>query len=395
MSVPRRLSLLLVLAAASATAQLPLGNAVQINQDNLGKQLRPDVAMAPDGSGWFVWANQNGLKIAGRSFTSGGSLSAETTVSTFVGMQGAPKIDLNDSGDRAMAWLTHDQFGAGSDYDVIVRHSTGGSLGAEMLGHENSAPEPEFTDVAIHTDDNLIVLWKEADGTLSAHRWASNSNSLGDDETIAFDSAMDNFAVAALPSGTSVAVFDAPSGPFGALGRLVAANGSGQGLPFKLSSTENANLDDPEVASDSEGGFVAAWIDYDVDAVVARRFRANATPVGEDILVSTVSSSYRDLPQVAVGPDGSFVVAWNERTTAEADRHIFAREFTRTGAPVGGPFVVEDDTHAVMNGVAMSLGRFMVVWTAPDQSLDGIFARLYRRRVIFSDGFEGGTTQYW
>jgi hypothetical protein len=391
----RVLCALLALTSAQASAQLPLGSAVQVNQDNVNFQSRPQVAMAPDGSGWFVWSNFHTSDVSVRSFNVAGSMAAEATLNTHLpNSQFTPKIDVNGSGDRAISWVSIDQFGASSDRDTIVRHSTGGSLGAEILGQADSVAEPDETDVAIHSDDSLIAVWREG-GTLWAHRWASNSNSLGDDESVAFDANMMWFAVAARPSGGSVVVFEAPAVSHGVYARLLAADASGMGFPLPLSETDEFPGTEPDVDSDDLGAFVAVWVTPGFGHVYARQFRADGTALSGDIQVTTSENIYRYFPKVALGPDGSFVVGWSERTSPGADDHIFAREFTRTGRAVGGPFAIEDDSDALLTSLSMGRGRFMAVWQAPDQDFDGVFARLYERRVIFSDGFEGGTTQYW
>jgi hypothetical protein len=143
------------------------------------------------------------------------------------------------------------------------------------------------------------------------------------------------------------------------------------------------------------GGFVAVWKDQDTDIIMGRLFRADGTPITGDIPISTASHPLTSNPYVAVGPEGSFVVAWNDREEVAADDEVWAREFTRTGVPVGSPFLVEGATDAFVGGVAMVARIFVTAWSAPDADINGVWARRYTRGVVFADGFEDGTTAYW
>ncbi|MEO8275837.1 MAG: hypothetical protein ABI639_06425 [Thermoanaerobaculia bacterium] len=288
--------------------------------------------------------------------------------------QGAPRVAMRRDGSGWFVWESRNGPTVG---DVSIREfSAGGSLATEATCNQ-------FT-----TDDQLRPL--------VAANFAGTS--LGDDEIVASDSELFSYDIAALPAGRSIVVLHAGTLDGDVFGQLLAANGTIAGLPFPLSATDNGPTSErsaPSVASDALGGFVAVWIDETSQQLFARRFRPDASPIGGNIQVTTTTAFQRVNPQVAMGADGSFVVTWGNELTENADGHILGREFARTGTPVGLAFSIESTVDAYNGGVAMSDGRFMATWSAPDVSSTGVWARLYERRVVFSDGFDGGNLDYW
>jgi hypothetical protein len=138
---------------------------------------------------------------------------------------------------------------------------------------------------------------------------------------------------------------------------------------------------------------VAVWSSD--DAVVGRIFQlredGSCTPTAPEFEVSTPGQSVVS-PRVAAAADGAFVVVWKARTF-DADGGIAAREFTHDGTPVGAPFPAHPAFAGIQSApaVAVSASTFAVVWGHANDALPterDIAARLFYRRLVFSDDFE-------
>src|SRR5688572_15949022 len=115
----------------------------------------------------------------------------------------------------------------------------------------------------------------------------------------------------------------------------------GDGSELSLPSTKFQYFN-PSPAIDNDGNFLVV-VNVD-DSLYAQRYDAAANPVGELFRVNDVPSNppgqlYAD---VAMTPDGRFVIAWSG---AGADGHandIFARRYDAAGVAQGEPFKLNE-----------------------------------------------------
>jgi S-layer homology domain len=168
-----------------------------------------------------------------------------------------------------------------------------------------------------------------------------------------------------------------------AFGRLYDQSGSPEtgefpfGPPNGLAGgdvpTGFAGQSEATVAKDASGRFVAVW--QEGADVFARRFDADATPLGDAFQVNE-STSYADSPQVDSDDSGNFVIVWTATGTTD---EVAARVFNSHGAPVTGEFVVNAYTTDTQDagGVAMYGGGFVVSWGGEGAGGPGIFARIF------------------
>lgn len=138
--------------------------------------------------------------------------------------------------------------------------------------------------------------------------------------------------------------------------RLYGADGTPAAGTIPVNpSTERR--DTPSIAMAADGSFVVAYmreVSF-TEGIRAQRFDAAGTPVGGEIIVSTVGA--RQLPRVAMAADGRFAVAWDHAP------HVEARLYAADGTPVTGELTVDESGLARFPEVAMdSAGRFVVAW---------------------------------
>ncbi|MBK9080693.1 MAG: hypothetical protein IPL88_00780 [Rhizobiales bacterium] len=101
-----------------------------------------------------------------------------------------------------------------------------------------------------------------------------------------------------------------------------------------------------------------------------------------------------DNPQIAVGRDGTFLVAWDERGTGASAGTIRGRIYTAAGAPVGAAFDISPIAQAGVTGGAASTpgfsldampdGRFFVSWGTFDGHVKGAFVDGRTQGIVFT-----------
>jgi len=192
-------------------------------------------------------------------------------------------------------------------------------------------------------------------------------------------------SVAADAAGRFVVVWES-YGQNGAFGSIVARRLGPDGAPLGgelvvSSSTSEARYT-PVVAADADGGFIVVWVDGSEDGsysdIRARRYAADATPLGGEFQVNTYSESYQSAPAVAVGAASSFVVTWRSFEQDGSGYGVFARRFFASGDPAGDELAVSVTTAGSQNLPAIAAdpaGDFLVVWQSDDGDGSGIVGR--------------------
>ena len=119
-------------------------------------------------------------------------------------------------------------------------------------------------------------------------------------------------------------------------GRLVNADGTPSGSQFQVNSRLSVDEVDCSVTGMVDGGFFVAWSRPEIHG---RRFQANATPVGDDIQVSTLALNVlRDETKVATADDGRMMVVWTDVDEQEDSTEIRGRILGSTASPLGSDF---------------------------------------------------------
>jgi hypothetical protein len=195
-------------------------------------------------------------------------------------------------------------------------------------------------------------------------------------------------AVAADAAGNYVVVWRSDDWANGIFGQLFYADGSPRGSEFQVSQDIWDSQYTPAVAMAPDGAFVVAWEAFDQAnggannyEVFARRYDADGSPLGDEFLVNTVPDREQWHAAVAIAPDHSFVIAWQDDRDLNLGGEIYARRYDAAG--VGGATFHVNQTSAYNQynpAVAMdAAGNVVVAWTSAFQDgyADGVFARRY------------------
>jgi hypothetical protein len=186
---------------------------------------------------------------------------------------------------------------------------------------------------------------------------------------------------------------------YGIFARRFNAAGTPQGVEFQVNSHTTSEQRRPTVAIGAQGSFVVAWQSFaqdgDVYGIFAQRFDSAGAPQATELQVNIVTAGFQVAPDLATDTSGGFVVTWHSFLQDGSSYGIFGRMFNAAGAPLAGDFQVNTYTAGSQRFSAVGLrgGDFVVAWhsEAQDGSLEGVFAQRFATIAILDiDG--NGTT---
>ena len=152
---------------------------------------------------------------------------------------------------------------------------------------------------------------------------------------------------------------------FGAAVVTAVSPATGQvplGPPFTVNTATAGDQFFPDVAVRPDGGFVVVWRSDQRDRedwdVVARWFAWDGTALTGEVQVNGTATGDQSPPRVDSDRLGRFVFAW-----VNDARGIVARRFDRTGGPLSGEIEVTASSAVARPSVSATAdGRFVVAW---------------------------------
>ncbi len=315
----------------------PLTPELHVNEFLPGFQGKPAVAFLADGTAWIAWNS------AGQDGHGGGIWARRFGWREEVGEDGARRRVFGPLGPE----IRIHQEPWGDQYDVAVAADGHGET--VLFAWTSVVPLADAADPALSPDElptRRLTL---------ARRFDAGGAPLGDEFVVDGSDEYGDERLPTLaphPEGWVVvwARIARDGTPEGIAGALLARDSDVPLASFEVADGSEALDIEPSVSSADDGSFVVAWMASEdgVDYVAtARRFDADAEPLGAAFAVDAGGEGYRSGAQVAVAPDGSFTVAYTvvaakvgrevaHRPRIEAD--VRARHFAADGAPVGEGF---------------------------------------------------------
>jgi hypothetical protein len=329
------------LLASGAAAQTPVRPAQFIVQPIVPRRFLNGVAMDGAGNLTFLWTNV------------GSSISAYTRRFSAADTPQGPAVRLEDT--------TFNSFGgtvvANQRGDVLTtwsRSPASGSGPAESFLRRTSPVLPTLTltlkapgNVAVDRAGNFVVVWIAA--TPSGSRiFGQRYNADGTTRGPEFNAATSNTgnhtspSVAMNPkSGEFVVVWevrDADGNGLGVYGQRFGFTSGRQGSEFAIFVPPASQRPDlitpfaPRVSRASNGRFVVIWRGVSTGGVdvLGQLYNSGGQRLGAQLLIAReyIPDSH---PQVAMSPQGDFVVAWDDQGTSPA----WFRQFHSDGTPAG------------------------------------------------------------
>ena len=320
----------------------PLGTELHVNQFVPGEQAKPAAAFAPDGTAMIVWHSVNQLGEA---------------TDIFARRFGVPE--------------------GGTEFQAI---------GDEFLVNQLTPGDQMNSMVCANDAGEMLVSWTGFEGqqrVIRARLFAADGTPKGDEFRLSEGSDLQEGLVSVAPSANGfIAVWAKRNNdgyPEGLVGCQLDTSGEElQRSAFTVSTGNEAFDVEPSIDSSADGSFVVAWMSsQDGEAYIAKaqRFQADATPLGKTFVVDAGGTGTRSGAQVAVAPDGRFVVAYNSNEIKELSSpghrptspvSIRAQRFAADGSQLGESFRMNQFNEGEQT-LQVGVNAKHLLWTAQDQ----------------------------
>ena len=190
--------------------------------------------------------------------------------------------------------------------------------------------------------------------------------------------AQNESAISGLTDGGYISVWvstnqdNSGDGDTGVFAQRYDATGSPVGAEFQVNTTVNASQFEPEVTGLTDGGFVIVWRDDNGTTIRLNRYDSTGTRTITELDVVTDTTSTQSDADVQALSNGGYVVTWTNSNSSAASggdgssNSVKGQLYNATGAPVGGEFLVNEQTTGAQNDsaiAALDSGRFVVTWT--------------------------------
>lgn len=385
---------------------LILGNEFKVNTYSDTTQREPVIASDGFGNYLIVWSsiNQDGSEsgIYGQRFNSndvkiGSEFRINTTTSK---TQYRPAVDMNSSGRFVVVWASMGNINSSFDIYAQLFDESGNKVGSEILVNTYTINSQNYPDVAIDEFGNFCVVWHSwlqdgSDKGIYAQRFFSSGAKVGSEflvnSTTAFSQARPSIDMSS--DGKFVIVWESwkqdsslPSG-YGLFGQRFASDGSKLENEFQINSYSNDYQWFGDVALDPNGNFIVVWCSWRQDGhdggIYGQRYFQDGTRNGIEFQVNTTSAYYQWLPRAAISKDSSFIVVWSSWKQDGSREGIYAQLFDKFGRNKSFEFRVNDHTENYQWEPGIAFGNeneLIVVWSSWDQSAGSDYD-IYARRI--------------
>jgi hypothetical protein len=339
----RHTSPVLLLAAAllasGAAAQTPVRPAQFIVQPNTPSRFLNGVAMDGSGNLTFLWTNiGSSISVFTRRFSAadtaqGPAVQLDSSSFDAVGIA----VAANQRGDVLTAWSRSSAPGS-AQYFLRRTSPVLPTLNLTLKG---------VADVAVDRNGNFIVVWVASTPSglqVFGQRYNADGTTRGPEFNAATSTTGDHTSpsVAMNPkTGEFVAVWEvraADGTGLGVYGQRFGFTSGRQGSEFAIFVPPASQRPDlitpfaPRVSRASNGRFVVIWRGVSTGGVdvLGQLYNSGGQRLGAQLLIAReyIPDSH---PQVAMSPQGDFVVAWDDQGTSPA----WFRQFHSDGTPAG------------------------------------------------------------
>jgi hypothetical protein len=164
--------------------------------------------------------------------------------------------------------------------------------------------------------------------------------------------------------------------------RIFPGDGSDPSDPIQVNTYVDDAQHSPKVAINNDGSFLVVWLSEEEPesggslrpVVRSQAFDANANPVGDEQLLSTLDLLITIAKKIDIDvlPSGEYIVVWRSNQTPEpgdSSVTIQGRRIGADGIPLADQFQVNSTMTSASERypavTSLSDGGFLVVWTVP------------------------------
>lgn len=300
----------------------------------------------------------------------------EFPIGPFEGEKGSPAADMDAAGNMIVAWGNNDVF---VQRLSPIGAPVGGLILANTTPSNTTWPTDIATDAAgnfvviwstVYPDKEVLGRCYTADGSPRGPEFAVAASGYREESA----------AVEMAPDGAFVVVWTQAQ-PYPASdqinGRQFSATCAPLGEPFTVNDVDTGDEYYPDIAMDAAGNFLVAWVGLDEDqaGVFARYFDHGGAPRGSQFRVNQRQQFSQMDPSVGMDAAGNAVIAFESavaRIGWDYNYDVLARRYAADGTPVGDVFNPRGATPHVeyLPEVVMApTGRFAIMWTTTFNSL--------------------------
>jgi hypothetical protein len=290
-------------------------------------------------------------------------------------------------GNFVVVWTSQSQDGSLDGVFSRRYDSDGAAVGTEFQVNTTTAQRQNSPTVAVDSGGGFVIVWySQPPNAVFAQRYDSLGVTLGTEFQVGL-SPQPSTAVSADASGGFVVIWRGTglSGEEdGVFGRRYDSTGALVGSEFQVNTYTTAAQREVAVASQAGGGFVVVWHSEapQFDGVFGQRFDSAGNDLGSEFEVSTNTTGAIDHPAVGAGPDGGFVVVWDDGELDGSASGVFGQRYDSLGLAVGTQFQANTYTTNNQYNPAIDVdasGTFIVLWNSSLQDGDenGVFGQRY------------------
>jgi len=320
------------------------GEEFQVNTFTTLAQHYPSVAIHDDASfevAWEYWQMEfGGNKVFGRRFD---------TEAVAIGDEYG--IGFGDSQNAEMAALEAGKYVAvweGAGIGARMYNADGSTYGGYISIGDGYIDSQWHPSVSSTGSGRFVVVWQRLHGdgdswAVTGQRYKADGSKDGGEfqaNTWTTD-AQERPAVAGSSDGKFTVVwtsYDQDGSAWGVYGQQFDENGTPLGTEFQANTWVNKNQWVPRVARFEDGAFVVVWTSFGQDGslwgVYGQRYDSGGTPVGDEFQSNIFWTDFQDYPDVAVLPDGGFVVVWGSRGQDGDDWGVFMQRYSSDGSKI-------------------------------------------------------------
>lgn len=140
-------------------------------------------------------------------------------------------------------------------------------------------------------------------------------------------------------------------------------------VPFRVNQYAVSDQKFPRIAMDGQGNFVIVWQSYGEDSsgagVYGQRFLASGQKVGDEFRANTHVVGNQMTPDVAMNPEGYFVVTWISEYQKGYTKSVYLQRYTSEGKRLGEETRLNEKPSQIQNNPAVALtaeNKALVVW---------------------------------
>lgn len=305
-------------------------------------------------------------------------------------------LAMQPDGAFVTTWASLNQDGSG--WGVYARNfdAEGRPFGNEYLISQVTAGHQRFSTASRGMRSGVVFTWssenQDGDGYgVYARRFSSGPQPNGNEFRVNVTTAgfQGRSAVAVDDDGDFVVVWESEGQDgfgYGVFGRQYDRLGKAKGTEFQINQYALSDQRLANVAMDPDGDFVVTWSSFGQDGsgygVYARRYDSLGQPLTDEFRVNSTTGSTQRNSQIAMDRTGDFIITWMSNGADGDGYGIYAQRFGRDGTPQGQEFRVNTTTTGHQQYPAIGRdedGDTVIAWASQDEDGDswGVYARRY------------------